>query len=478
MEKLRISRKEQFCNRLLKDLTKFFLITILLFSTKAFCITPSEISKITIRPEHSVFFTNQELKYILEIPEVQPHNVQTQLQENMKEGVSFISSRRMEYFTADNVTGTRIEFWFTFKDAGIATIPALIVKVNGRTYYLKFDKVQLYENPKTIAPRLVVELNSDKIIYPTVDGKKSKETFKTQVTKPVEITVYAQFAVQIKQFGFEIPKESLFEEVERYDMAMGKVRYPDFSQERIPVAKFKWTPLKEGKKTLPNIRAVVTAYSGRNLELGLPDCTVTVEKKSAATIAEQNKKDAEASDFSVFAYALSEPVSEENVKELKVATDDDFFQIASLRKKERNSFGPSGSIRNERIALEQSIGIAVSRDEPSIPLWQLFVIIFVVTLSLSVLFFVFKKKLFSVIAFCLAIIFGFFTLLLGIFVSEKHAVVRGGDISPVPEESSISSTSVTAGTCVRIMEETPDWYYIEYNENGGWMKKINLIIIE
>lgn len=473
MEELRISRKEQFSNRLLKKIIKSFAVLFIFFSNNAFSITPQEIQKITIKPEQNVFFTNQELKYVLEIPEIQPHFVQTQLQENMKEGVLFVSSRRMEYF-ADDQTGTRIEFWFTFKDTGIGTIPPLIVRINGRTYYLNFENVQIYENPKTIAPRLVVELNGSKIIFPTAENSKRRvETFTSEATKPIDVTVYVQYAVQIKQFGYEIPKDSMFEEVERYDMVSGKVRSSDFSQERIPLAKFKWTPLKEGKYSLPNIRAVATAYSGRNLELGLPECNVTVGKNSSATVEEKTDDD-----FSMFAYALSEPIDEEGLKEIKVITENDYYQIAALRRDEKHSFGPSISIRKQRKAMEQKIGIAVSLDETSIPLWHTFTILFVLFTAVTILLFIFKKKLFAVITLCFAVSFGCLSLISGVLVFERHAVVKGGAISPIPEDSALSSTAVTAGTCVKIKEETTGWYYIEYHENGGWIKKEELILVE
>ena len=474
MEELRIPRKEQFSNRLLKKIVKAVAAVFILFSTSVFAITPQEIQRITIKPEQNVFFTNQELKYVLEIPEIQPHFVQTQLQENMKEGVIFVSSRRMEYFTNDNQTGTRIEFWFTFKDAGIGTIPPLIVRINGRTYYLKFENVQIYENPKTIAPRLVVELDSTKTIYPSAENSKRRtETFNSAATKPIDVIVYVQYAVQIKQFGYEIPRDSIFEEVERYDMVSGKLRSNEFSQEKIPLARFKWTPLKDGKYSLPNIRAVATAYSGRNLELGLPECSVNVSKNTNSE--EVNKTD---DDFSMFAYALSEPVDEEGLKEINVITEADYYKIAALRCDERRSFGPSPSIRKQRIAMEQKVGIPVSRDEPSIPLCHTLTILFVLFTAFSIVFFIFKKKLFAVIAACLAVTFGSLSLIMGVLVLERHAVVKGGSISPIPENSALSSTAVTAGTCVRIKEETAQWYYIEYHENGGWIKKEELILVE
>ena len=75
MEKLRCSGQKQFCNRLL-----IFFIFFLTSSFNLFSITPREIQNIIIKPEENVFFTNQELKYVLEIPDVKPEFVQTELQ--------------------------------------------------------------------------------------------------------------------------------------------------------------------------------------------------------------------------------------------------------------------------------------------------------------------------------------------------------------------------------------------------------------
>lgn len=467
MEKLRKSGQKQFCNRLLK-----IAVILFLFSQSAFAITSQDIRKIVIKPEEDVFFTNQEVKFILEIPEVEPADVQTQLQ-TMKEGVTFISSRRLEYFADDETTGTRIEFWFTFKDPGVAEILPLITKVKGYNYYLPFQKVQVYENPKTIAPRIIVEINNRETFYSTNENsKQTKYSITSEVTKPIEINLYIQYAVQIKQFGYELPKDSLFQEIERFEMVKGKNRLPDFSHEKIPLINFKWTPLKEGKFSLPNIRLLATAYSGRNVELGLPDCVVSITKAKAS---EEKPAD---ENSTLFAYALSNPTdSFFETNEIK-ATQKDFEKIAELRSKEKHSLYNLLNYRKERIKLEQSIGIAASRSEKSVLLWTLFFGFFILSAAVSVFLILCKRKASALIVFCFAFIFAIISLVLGLMVSEKHGVVTGGTISPVPEDSALSSTAVTAGTCVKIKEQTDKWFFIEYNENAGWIKKENLILVE
>lgn len=467
MEKLRCSGQKQFCNRLL---ILFSLILFLPFDF--FAISPTEISNIVIKPEENVFFTNQELKYVLEIPNIKPEFVQTELQ-TMRDGVSIVSTRRMEYFSGDSVTGTRIEFWFLFKNPGLGEIPPLMVRIKGRLYYLQFEKVQIYENPKTIAPLISVTLNDElELVNSDISNKKKIPVYNVNVSEPIEINIYIQYAVQIKQFGFDIPKDSLFEEVKKYEIINSKTKLTEFTRDKIPVAKFKWTPLKAGEYKLPLIGLIATAYSGRNLELGMPDCNIIVKENTQIASDSDLQKDK-----SIFAYALSTPVVENVQTNNKIATIDDFYRIAKLRSKERNSFIPF-SVKKERISAEQKIGINTKQNEANFPFWCLVLFLFLIFILLSILFLIFKKKKLSITMVCISIIFGFMTFFLGIYVSEKHGVVIGGTISPIPEDSALSSTAVTAGTCVVIKEQTPLWFYIEYNENGGWIKKDNIIIVE
>lgn len=469
MEKLRNSRQTEFRFGLL-----IFLLLNIFFSGNAFSLTYQEIKSLVIRPQSNIFFTNQELCYVLEIPEVLPAQVQTELSP-MKEGVTFISSRRMELFTDNESSGTRIEFWFSFKNDGVGEIPPLYVKIKDIGYYIPFEKIQLYENPKTIAPRLIVDVKGSKEIYQPIETNSRKNTVNTIsafVSDTVEFTVYIQYAVQIKQFGWEIPKDSLFEEVKRFDFGKGKIKYQEFSQEKIPVATFRWTPLKEGNFSLPNVRLLAVAYSGRTLELGLPDCQVQIKKNPEAAVSE--KKDPQ----QIFAYALGNPQKEDFIESQIKPNPDDLVKIASLREKERHSLFSISSIRRKRVILEQRNGIAASPDEPSIPLWYIFFFIFVFLTVAVILLFVFRKKILSVILSGFAIVFAFLSLISGILISEKHGVVKGGDISPVPEETALSKTAVTSGTLVKIKQQVQNWYYIEYNENGGWIKKENIIPIK
>jgi len=72
----------------------------------------------------------------------------------------------------------------------------------------------------------------------------------------------------------------------------------------------------------------------------------------------------------------------------------------------------------------------------------------------------------------------FLSALLSNAALKRYGVVVGGEISPIPEDSAITKSAVNGGSRVQIKQETQDWYYIVYNENGGWIKKENLALIK
>ena len=77
-----------------------------------------------------------------------------------------------------------------------------------------------------------------------------------------------------------------------------------------------------------------------------------------------------------------------------------------------------------------------------------------------------------------ALAMAFITALDANAVLKKRGVIVGGEISPVPEDSAMTKTAVSGGSRVLIKEEVQNWYYIVYNESGGWIRKENLAVIK
>lgn len=463
MEKLRLNGKKQFRNRLL-------VLLLVLLGGYSYSITPQQVRAITIVPQENVFFTNQELLYVLKIPGVVPAEVITQLG-SLPEGINFVSSRRMEYFEEDDTSGTRIEFWFVFRDTGKKVIPPLSVSIKGARYNIPFDPVELYENPKTIAPRMVLEIKNKKTITSNAVTKKGANDFTVTANEPVEFMLYVQYATGIKNFGYEIPKDSFFEETKRFFSKDNNEFDTSFSQEMVPVASFTWTVLKGGKFSLPNIRMIAGAYSGRNVEISFPECTVT----SVVTPASNSRQK---KDELIFAYALT-PSNEEKIEEDKIEVMPAHIeQIAALRIKERHTLFGLSKIKKQRVQAEREIGITASQGEANIPHTIICVVAFFALVAVIILLFVFHKKSLAFIFIAVELPVACFALIGSLSASKTYGIVQSGSISPVPEDSALTSTAVTLGTRVQILEKTENWYYIQYDQNGGWIKKNCILVVK
>lgn len=92
--------------------------------------------------------------------------------------------------------------------------------------------------------------------------------------------------------------------------------------------------------------------------------------------------------------------------------------------------------------------------------------------------FLLRKKNFAFVSAALAISFSIFAFAHSSKIFERHGIILGGEIYPVPENSVVSKASSVVASRVLIRQEIDSWYFIEYNEGGGWIKKENLILIK
>ena len=420
-------------------------------------------------PKDDIFFTNNDAQFILKIQRVIPSDVQTELP-NFPEGVIFNSSKKSDYISSDGNAGTEVDLWFTFRQTGSYTFPPLVVYIKGRRYSVKFKPVEVYENPRTILPRMIVVFDNGQTI--SADAKKTP-TITLESDKAARFKVYLQYALQAQQFAWNIPKDSLFREIERYAEMNKPRRSSDFSTEKVPVSYFEWRPFATGVTSLPEIRMMVTAYSGRSVYLSTPECIVTVvPQKKDAQSAESSQEE------SVYAYAWSESIGSEKTKKASAVTPFDCAQIAQLRSLERRSLFNLGKVRAERIAAERAAGIKSSENEVNYYLFFIIIGVNGLLVLLSIIFALCKKRFEAAVIAIAALGMIFFSALATNAVLKRYGVLVGGEISPIPEDSAITKSAVNGGSRVQIKEEVQGWYYIVYNENGGWIKKENLAEIK
>lgn len=427
-----VAKRKQRFGLLKKKLHIFFLIfaAIPLFAKSP---SISELKNLVVKADSKIFFTMAENGYTLLIPETESADVQTDISV-LPPGTKLDSSKKEDFFDEEGSRSTRIHFWFTFTDAGIAKIPPLTAKINGRTYYLPFEEVPVYENPNLISPILSVEFESPENLS---KDKAGNFIYRSRAGEKIRYRIMIQYFQQIINYSFVLPKDSIFEETKRYEIAKPeKNSLPpnkEFTPEKFPVSEFSWQPLKEGEFEIPNVSLEAISYNGSRKQLSLPQIFVSVEKSKNPA---QNQK----SDFPKMsgamknAFSMPRPRRENFESEKYSPTVQDCKTLALLRSKEKHSPFWNGAAEKRR-DFERSIGIDSDEDE--------------------------KKNPF-------ANILGF---------GKKYGIFAGGKVSQIPEEKA-PFRNAPAALRVRIAEKAAGWLYVESKDFSGWVKQENVFVIE
>lgn len=260
----------------------------------------ASMKDLKVLPRSEVFFTQTENCYAIEIGGVQPAKVQMDLPE-LPLGTKFISSKKEEVIGDNGERNTLITLWFTFAYTGNTRIPPLMTRINGRTHFFEFEPVYVYENPALISP--VAELSFDTPQRIITDAKTSRKTLKVQEGEKIIFTVSLKYGMQVLDFKWKIPKDSIFAEIERFDFANGTQKISQFTTESQKLAKFEWQILREGEFQLPEIIVGALSYNGVKKSVPLTqDIIFLVSKK---TSSEDNDKTNPADD--IFASSFSQP---------------------------------------------------------------------------------------------------------------------------------------------------------------------------
>lgn len=421
--------------------------------------TNAEIRSLTVKPDTENFFTAQENGYTLIIPGIEPARVQTDLP-SLPPGVQFVSSKKDEYLSPEGERGTAVHLWFTFTDTGLVKMPPLIVQIGRRTFYLRFEKTIVYENPSVISPVMEIEFKQG------VQEKKTNSQVKKYtaiVGEEIQFYLNLKYFVQIIQFSWELPENSIFKELERFEIERKDNSANTFSPKASTIAKFSWKPLVPGVYTLPNINISAISYNGSRKIVPMPACEISVvDNKSANSDSSRNVVK------SVYEKAFNElelaPIEFESFD----VTGDDCAKLANIRSVERHSF-PWGSIKNERKNFELSLGISNSAEEDSEPIFVVLVICFVLAVGFSILFILLKISKLSITCVYCSFVFLVFSIWNMVGLVPKYGIFAGGIISPVPEFNSDLKNELPAGIRIRIVEKAGDWALINYSDVTGWI---------
>ncbi|MBQ9207350.1 MAG: hypothetical protein IJ158_11655 [Treponema sp.] len=280
-----------------------------------------------VKAQSDIFFTQTENCYILELEDVEPHTVTMELPD-LPLGTAFLSSKKEEFVSENGHRGTVISLWFNFSESGITQFSPLLVKINGRPSYFEFERTIVRENPALISPVLEIQFKRPANLTTLKNGQKSLFVKKGE---KISFTVFLRYGVQILDYKWTIPKDSIFTEITRSDFANGAQKITQFTNEAKNLSQFEWQILKEGIYTLPQISVTAVSYNGSQKTLSLPqNIEISVSNEKYQTNDSYFSKN-----NTVFASSFEKPAQEVQNQEEKSLTKKDFEERA---KKEKLTF--------------------------------------------------------------------------------------------------------------------------------------------
>ncbi len=464
MEKQRLKPDSKSCRRLLTVL--FFS---LLFSTQIYAqvLTLSEVNALRIKPvENQNLYTKTDLKFEVLIPRVKASQVQL-LSNDQSADVTVRTMRKNEDYENG---GTLVEIWFSFDKKGTYSLNPLQVSIQGRKRSIQFQRVTVTDDPAKQSPRMVIKFNNGTNIYSDA-GTYPTPIFTAVAGQKISFTVYIQYATQLMNFNWDIPKDAIFSQTNSYDILEVKYREKNVTHDLIPVASFEWIGLTKGKQKFPKMRITATAYNGSRNEIIIPELEVEFSEGQISNSA--SNKD------NFFDDAFLQDSFESEIKNTVLITPEICNELAEMYSLERHSIFHQTSLKKERQQFELKNNLPVNyKKDYSIRLFIGSLIIFLGA-AILLLLSIHEKKPLRILVAIIIMIISIVPTIYGITKrAEKYGICIGCTIYSIPEETAEAKAEMGAGNKVQITEDAGKWYYIELGETGGWCKAENIIIIK
>ena len=177
---------------------------------------PDETEVILTLDDGQSLITNTTIKFQALIQGIRPGQI---IIENPAEieDVDFKSLRRMEDYSEEG--GTRIEISLVFKKSGNYELEPLTVQVKGKMKKIPFEKLTIKPNPMELSPILYVNFKSGETVSSAAGLSSQEKTIKNaRAGEKIYFTLKLQYAVQLVQYDWELPKDSIFTELKRYEI--------------------------------------------------------------------------------------------------------------------------------------------------------------------------------------------------------------------------------------------------------------------
>ena len=461
--------EKQRNKRLSKSGRRFLITLFILFcTTAAFAqtLTLEQIRQLRFVPEEGQnLFSKTDLKVTVTIPNVRASQVQV-LAATQEQDITFRTIRKTEDYKQN---GTTIEVWYKFAKEGHYTPSPLPVMIQNRRRSISFEPVTVTPDPSTMNPRIVVEFEDGTKIY-SDDLYNTNPVLQIPTGKKIRLTVNLQYATQLTQFSWDLPKNSIFTCIDEYEFTEARIRERVYSHTLIPVASFEWTGLIAGTQKIPTFRLFAVGYKGSRIELRMPGFLIEFTE-SDESLESENEDD-------IFSAAFFQEEDEKKNPEVTPLTKAECQTLADYYTREHNEFLLYPKARQNRINYEESCGLVVSHN-PIFPSVLLYIAIIIIITSIVFMIIAIKNKhKIRTLMFIVLLVIGLAVMIYcAARKNERYGICTGCKTYSIPQLNAESISEVSAGSRVRILESTGKWYYIEVGETGGWCNTDDICVI-
>ena len=463
MEKQRTRKHIKSCRRFLIFLLAIFF-SINLYTEN---LTLEQINALRITPEEGQkLYTKTDIKFILTIPNVPSSQVEI-LSTDQQQEVTFRTIRKFESYEGN---GTSIEVWYNFSRKGNYKLRPLTLMIQNRRRTINFENLTLTDDPATMLPRIVLVFEDGREVY-SDEAIPATPLMQIKTGKRLRFTVNLQYATQLLQFNWDIPKDSIFTCVKEYEITQAQPRERSYSHDLIPVASFEWTGLIAGMQKMPAFRLTASGYNGYRSELYLPEIQIEFIQNSE-TEKNLNEED-------IFSSAFFQENQASDYDTNITIEKEDCQTLANLYTREHNEFFMYRKARQARIDFEKEHGI-VSSVNPIFPTVLLCISLIVIIASLMCMIIAARKKhkLRALLFTTILLIGSALLIYCAVRRNERYGISSGCKIYSIPQENAEAISEVGKGIRVRILEHTGKWYYIQIGESGGWCNIQDICIIK
>ncbi len=462
--------EKQRNQRFIKSGRRFLIILAALFcSAASFAqnITLEQIRQLRFIPDEGQnLYTKTDLKFTVTIPNVRASQVQV-LAATQEHDITFRTIRKSEDYKQN---GTTIEVWYNFAKEGSYTPSPLPMMIQNRRRSISFEPVTVTVDPSTMNPRIVLAFEDGIKIY-SDDLLGNSPVLKIPTGKKIKLTVNLQYATQLTQFNWDLPKDSIFTCIDEYEFTENRYRERVYSHTLIPVASFEWTGLIPGLQKIPTFRLNAIGYNGARIELKMPGFLIE--------FTESTDSEESANEEDIFSAAFFQEEEQADSFGATLLTKEECQTLADYYTKEHNEFLLYPKARRNRINYEESCGLIVSPN-PIFPSVLFYIAIIIILASIVFMIIAIRNKhKIRTLAFIILLVIGIAILIYcAVRKNERYGICPGCKIYSIPQSNAESVSEVSGGSRVRILEHTGKWYYIEVGETGGWCNTGDICIIK